>query len=242
MYAINMAQQTVASISIKTEAPKTGPGFDGLDADGDGGVTYEEFWAAAQAVRDGGRMTVTSSVARTSIQAVGVETGEASAADRRGGLTESLRRANVGFDAAAEFERAMAAIDAAAGGGRTEDAEAAPAEEATAQTATADELSAEEASLRAEAIEAVTIKSMTGLSSLDPYERAAENMFNLADTDGSGGISRSEYDTMKRVLFGGDRTAGESSLTLTASEGYAASQSISGSTLSAYRSLSISTR
>ncbi len=40
MFGVSSYQSTVRTVQITTKPPRSGPGFDGLDADGDGGVRY----------------------------------------------------------------------------------------------------------------------------------------------------------------------------------------------------------
>lgn len=210
MYGLTMARSAVTTLQITQKPPENGPGFDGLDADGDGGVTYEEFWSAAQAKRNGGVLTVSSSVAQSSIQAVSV-----SSEDR---FLNRLGSVKAGFDARAAFEEAMAAIDAAASGYTSVSVEV----EQDAGLDGSEPMDAETADLRARALAAANEPVETGLPSLDPYERAAERIFAVADSDHDGLMSRSEFYAMKNALYGGGRTVA-SRVTVTAASGYAVS-------------------
>ena len=224
----------IATIEIATAPPKEGPGFDGLDVDGGGGVSYEEFWAAAQAKRDGGTLTVTKSVAQTSIEAASVEavsvSAEQSLIARLGAVTS--------FDAAGEFERVMAKINGF--GARSETALASSVavnalEVRVEENAGPPPSDPEQAEARAQALAAVSEPAAFSLS-LDPYERATQRVFTIADRDRDGEINRSEFDFMNNALFGNGRSVG-TSVTVTAVEseasfGYAAATASSQTALS----------
>jgi hypothetical protein len=57
----------------------------------------------------------------------------------------------------------------------------------------------------------------------DPYSRATVKVFNVADSDASGSISRTEFNKMKEALYGDGRGAhlGVQNLSITAEHGYA---------------------
>ena len=226
-------RESTARIEISTEPPKSGPGFQGLDADGSGGVSYDEFWRAAQAKRNGGTLTLRTSVAQTSIQSASVETTVVS---REDALIAKLRERDFGFDAAGELERALAAIGAA--GAFVSESASAEIENYSSVELAYEEGSGpapsdpETAALRDQALNAVYgAEARNGIPSLDPYERATERVFRVADSDQNGEISRSEFDAMNNVLYGEGRSVGRS-LTLTATEGYSVSLTSSQTALS----------
>ena len=234
-------QNTVAQLQVSTEPPKEGPGFDGMDADGDGGVSYDEFWAAAQEKRDAGTLSLRAIYERTNVRAASIETSSVRREDALIARLEGRHghgRGHYGFDAAAEFKRAMSAISFAAG----EKTEIASSEakwsslevsvEKNGGPAPTDEATAD---LRARALAAVDGPVETGIPSLDPYERATQNVFAVADADDDGQISRDEFNAMKNALYGEGRTVG-TTITLTATQGYAQSltaNSVSYATLGA---------
>lgn len=238
MISFNTAALSATTITLTREAPKSGPGFDGLDQDGDGGVSYDEFRAAAEAVRYGGTLTITSSMAQSSISALSIGGGD---------LVEDLRGVDAGFDAAKEFERAMAAISQFASDDDADAAvEDAPRED-TETVQTADPERAEAERLRAEALALISrevtredIEAYTGgLSSFDPYERATQDIFELADADGDGSMNEAEFLRMQDALYGGGRSLGASTLTVTAIEGYATSINSGGASAASFSMLSV---
>lgn len=199
-------QSTIRTIDITAKPPEKGPGFQGLDADKDGGVTYEEFWAAAQKTRNGGTLEIKSSVAQTSIQAASYEGPSSS------GLMARLGAMDAGFDAAREFERAMAAIGVSI------------TEESSVELSVQDDagkgetpMDEETAVLRQAALDAANEPVAPGLFSMDPFERAAHNIFSVADQDRDGVMNREEFDMMRFALYGEGRSV-EQSWSVTTSE------------------------
>ena len=213
------AQHAVAKLQITTAPPQSGPGFDGLDSDSDGLVSFQEFKTAAEDVRHGGTLTMTSNVARSSIESVGVEA--TNAGDQ---FMDRLRKMDLGFDAAAEFERVLAAIDSF-GVAKEESYSSIEVDYSDGLAIDADPLpeDPELADLRERALKAVQTSNEMLAAAYDPYSRATVKVFNVADSDASGSISRAEFNKMKEALYGDGRGAhlGVQNLSITAEHGYA---------------------
>lgn len=225
--ALNLSSVvTVSKLQVATRPPENGPGFAGIDANGDDSLSLEEFRKAAESIRDSGETTVSASVARTEIEASSFEArwdrgrhgwrghhhGRHGGHGRFGGYGEHGRHGHRhGFEFGHGFgARRWASI--------AESSSLARFEEVKVEISGLGDVESDgtaEGELRAKALEAIG-------GGVD-YDDAVERLFEVADADGDGAVSRDEFEEMKRALYGSgaSENLGETSVTVTATQGYA---------------------
>lgn len=244
------SSSTMAGISQRTALQITtgiadqGPGFSGIDVDGDGGVSYEEYWIAAQSVRNSGVATITQSTGQRAFYAQATQQSEDLAMLE---LTDALDEIDFDESLGDEYARVMWEIDNAKhanGFLRTDEGTVVTSYQFKrtdavtaflADSAISIEVSRsgggqpsdyEAAELHEQLMSAVFgPDDDEDLTPEDAYERALDEIFVLADRDGDGVIDEDEFNFVNETLFGDGRTV-EQTMTITAEQSYAMMEQI----------------